>query len=107
MSPVRNAAYVYVPDELRETIPKLYTTDGDRDPTVWVKLFTPDSNWTWYVIEWDGDDKCFGFVVGHAAELGYFLLSDISCARGALGLPAERDLYFSPCPLSAVRASHE
>jgi hypothetical protein len=106
MSPVRNAAYTYVPDELRATIPKLYTSDGERDPTVWVKLFTPDSNWTWYLIEWDGDDLCFGFVVGHEQELGYFSLAEIDGVRGGLGLPVERDLYFTPCPLSSVRQRH-
>jgi hypothetical protein len=107
MSPARNEAYVYVPEELHDRIPKLCTTEDDRDPTVWVKLFTPDSSWTWYVIEWDGEDLCFGLVSGHDVELGYFALSDISCARGALGLPVERDLYFNPCPLSAARAQHE
>jgi hypothetical protein len=106
MSPVKNAAYTYVPDELRATIPKLYATDGESDATVWVKLFTPDSNWTWYVIEWDGDDLCFGFVVGHEQELGYFSLAEIDGVRGGLGLPVERDLYFTPCPLSGVRQRH-
>jgi hypothetical protein len=102
----RNAAYVYIPDELRETIPKLYTADGDPDPTVWAKLFTPDSIWTWYVLEWDGNDLCFGFVVGHEQELGYFSLDEIGGVRGGLGLPVERDLYFEPCPLSKVRERH-
>lgn len=106
MSPARNAAYTYVPEEMRTTIPKLYTTDGESDPNVWVKLFTPDSIWTWYVIEWDGDDLCFGFVVGHDQELGYFSLAEIDGVRGGLGLPVERDLYFTPCPLSNVRLRH-
>jgi hypothetical protein len=102
---MNTATYVYIPEELRGKIPPLYATEELPDPTVWVKLFTPDSNWTWYITEFDGDDTCFGYVVGFDAELGYFLLSDIACARGKLGLPVERDLFFSPCPLSAVRAS--
>ena len=106
MSPARNAAYTYVPEEMRTTIPKLYTTDGESDPNVWVKLFTPDSIWTWYVIEWDGDDLCFGFVVGHDQDLGYFSLAEIDGVRGGLGLPVERDLYFTPCRLSNVRLRH-
>jgi hypothetical protein len=92
---------------MRESIPKLYATEGHSDPTVWIKLFTPDSNWTWYLIEWDGQDLCFGLVSGHDIELGYFLLSDVSHARGPLGLAVERDLYFKPCPLSVARAQHE
>src|SRR5262245_53373656 len=107
MSPVRNAAYTYIPDELRESIPKLYGTEGDSDPTIWIKLLSPDSICTCYLLEWDGDDSCFGFVVGHEQELGYFSLAEIGRARGGLGLPVERDLYFAPCPLSAVRARHE
>ena len=106
MSPVRNAAYTYVPEDLRSTLPKLYATEGESDPTVWLKLFTPDANWSWYVIEWDGEDLCFGFVVGHDQELGYFSLADIREVRGGLGLPVERDPYFTPCPLSAVRHRH-
>ena len=106
MSPVRNAAYDYIPDELRASIPTLYGTESERDPNAWVKLFTPDSNWTWYVVEWDGEDLCFGLVSGHEVELGYFSLAEIRDVRGGLGLPVERDLYFSPCPLSNVRARH-
>ena len=106
MSPVRNAAYTYVPEDVRPTLPRLYASEGESDPTVWLKLFTPDANWSWYVIEWDGEDLCFGFVVGHDQELGYFSLADIREVRGGLGLPVERDLYFTPCPLSAVRQRH-
>ena len=99
-------AYVYIPEDLRPKIPPLYATEKDPNPTAWVKLFTPDSSWSWYVIEYDGDDTCFGWVVGHARELGYFLLSDIACARGQLGLPVERDLFFHPKPLAEVKTDH-
>jgi hypothetical protein len=102
---MNTATYVYIPEELRGKIPPLYATEQQANPTVWVKLFTPDSSWTWYITEFDGEDTCFGYVVGFEAEMGYFLLSDITCARGKLGLPVERDLFFSPCPLSAVKAS--
>jgi len=104
---MNTAAYVYIPDELRAKIPALYATERNPDATAWVRLFTPDSSWTWYVVEYDGDDTCFGYVEGHAKELGYFLLSDIACARGRLGLPVERDLFFTPRPLFEVRARHE
>lgn len=33
-------------------------------------------------------------------EWGYFVLSELSEARGPLGLPIERDLYFKPGPFS-------
>lgn len=59
-----------------------------------VKWFTPDSNWTWYVSEFDGIDRCFGVVRGHEAEFGYFSLREIKAVRGPLGLPVERDRHF-------------
>ncbi len=98
-----NTAYDLLPGDLREKLPRLYATENDRDPMVQVKLFTPDSSWTWYVTEFDGDDICFGYVDGFCGEYGYFSLREIQSVRGPLGLPVERDLYFTPCPLSKVR----
>ena len=45
----------------------------------------------------------FGFVVGLEKEWGYFRLSELLSARGGLGLPIERDLYFTPRVFSQVR----
>lgn len=104
---MKREAYVYIPEELREKIPKLYGAEHESSPMVWVKLFTPDSSWTWYITEFDGQDTCFGFVVGDFPELGYFSLSEIARVRGPLGLPVERDLYFEPKPLEEVRAKHD
>lgn len=95
-----------VPAELRDTIPKLYATENEADPLVVVKWFTPWTSWTWYVLEFDGKDICFGYVVGHEAELGYFSLREISELQGPAGLRVERDLFFEPKPLSAVKARH-
>lgn len=88
---------------IAKKLPKLYSQDNNPDPMLVVKFFTPDSNWTWYAIEFDGEDTFFGYVEGFEAELGYFSLSELSNARGPLGLPIERDLYWHPKPLSAVR----
>lgn len=74
-----------------------------------VKLFTPDSQWTWYITECgeEGDpDSCFGFVVGFEPELGYFSLAELREARGSLGLPIERDLHYKPEPLAIVVERH-
>lgn len=83
-------------------IPRLYEADGQEDPIIHVKFFTPDSNWTWYATEFDGEDTFFGLVVGHFAELGYFSLSELEAARGPMGLKIERDLHFEPTPLSEI-----
>ncbi len=72
-----------------------------------VKFFTPDSNWTWYASEFDGEDIFFGLVVGFEIELGYFSLSELEAARGPLGLPIERDRYFEPTTLRQLKELHD
>lgn len=84
----------------RKALPKLYSQDGKgMDAIAHVKFFTPDSNWTWYATEFDGEDLFFGLVDGFERELGYFSLSELQTVRGAFGLPIERDRYFTPKPL--------
>ena len=72
-----------------------------------VKFFTPDSNWTWYASEFDGDDIFFGLVIGFVAEFGLFSLSELEEARGPLGLPIERDKHFEPKPLRELREHYK
>jgi hypothetical protein len=92
-----------LPDEIARTIPPLYSTENEKDPIVRVKFFTPDSSWTWFVTEFDPDERqCFGLVIGLERELGYFSLDELEEVKGPLGLPIERDLYFEPQPLSKV-----
>ena len=89
--------------ELARKLPPLYATEEHADPIVQCKFFYPDFHWTWYGIEFDGEDLFFGFVDGDFPELGYFRLSELQAHRGKLGLPIERDYFFEPCPLSALR----
>ena len=79
-------------------IPKLYETEDKEieDKLIHAKLFTPWTNWTWYVIECDGEDQCFGFVKGHEAEFGYFSLKELASIEGPFGLKVERDIHFQP-----------
>lgn len=89
--------------EIIAQLPVLYAQEQANDPIAYIKFFTPDSQWTWYVLEFDGEDLFFGLVQGFAEELGYFSFSELSEVRGPLGLPIERDLYFKPTPLSKLR----
>ncbi len=96
--------------EIEKKLPKLYSQEHVRDPVCKVKFFTPDSSFTWYVIEGgkqeDGDWLLFGKVISHICpegELGYVSLSELESVRGPLGLPVERDLFFSPTPLSECK----
>src|SRR5947208_12151440 len=92
--------------ELREQLPPLYSQEHVEDPLVSCKCFAPDSQWTWYCLEFAGEGVFGGLVVGFEQELGYFRLSDLLHARGPLGLSIERDLHFSPMRLSAVKKAH-
>jgi len=94
-----------VPQTLLSDIPDLYATEGSTNPLCYVKLFTPDSNWTWYIIEFSKEDRntCYGYVQGLESELGYFTLGELENVHGALGLGVERDLYFKPTSLSTIK----
>lgn len=90
--------------ELRRKIPPLYSQEHESDPIVHCKFFTPDSNWTWYVLELDPEEgRFFGLVDGHEVELGYFSLEELETVTGPMGLHIERDLYFRPRRVSEVR----
>ena len=94
--------------ELGEKIPGLYANDGAEDPDAvlaHVKLFTPFSNWTWYVTEWDAETgECFGLVQGFEEELGYFSLDELAEVTVLGGVPAvERDLFWKPKTLGEIR----
>jgi Protein of unknown function (DUF2958) len=93
--------------ELRQQLPPLYSQEAVADPLVICKFFTPDAQWTWYALEFDGEDVFFGWVVGFEQELGYFRLSELESVRGPLGLQIERDVYFPPTRLSEVKRLHE
>lgn len=86
---------------IAKKIPTLYQQDGKgEDAIAYVKLFTPDSNWTWYITEMNPETgECFGLVYGHEREFGYFSLSELETIKGPLGLPVERDRFFDPTPV--------
>lgn len=93
-----------IPKEILKTIPPLYATEEQKNPTVQVKLFTPDSNWTWYILEYDPEQKLlFGLVDGHEQELGYFSLTELEELTGPLGLHVERDTSFEAISLDEVK----
>lgn len=75
------------------------------DPKPVVKLFTPDGACTWLLTELDPEDPDIAFGPCDLGmgflELGSVRISDLQSVRGALGLPVERDVFFTPtCSLS-------
>ena len=98
-----NRGHQMMTKELSSKIPKLYSQEEVSDPTVVAHYFTPYGRGDWFVIEWDGEDMMYGLADLGYPELGYFSLSELESAyRGGLPL-VERDLYWTPVPLSEVR----
>ena len=92
--------------EIRKSLPPLYSTDGQGDEViVRAKYFTPAANWPGYATEFDGDAPFFGLINGFAAELGRFSVKTWEALRGPMGLPIERDRYFTPKTLGEVKAA--
>ena len=94
-----------IPQTLLSDIPDLYETEEQLDPLCYVKLFTPDSSWTWFIIEFSKADRstCYGYVQGLESELGYFTLEELESVHGPLGLKIERDLSFNPTQFSSIK----
>jgi len=93
-----------IPQELKKKIPKLYETEGTKDPIVYVKLFI--DGWTWYITELSIDDNlAFGYVISPfcSGELGYFSINELEELKGSLGIGIESDLYFTPTQLSDIK----
>ena len=74
--------------ELRAQLPDLYAQDGKGgEAIVYAKFFAPDSSqWSWFTLEFDGEDTFFGLVDGLERELGYFSLAELQRVRGPMGL---------------------
>lgn len=93
-----------VTKELAKKLPKLYDTEHEplEDKIAVVKFFHPASSWTWYGIEFDGEDLFWGLVSGHEKEFGYFSLAELSKVVDPLGLKVERDIFFRPTKLKEL-----
>jgi len=101
-----------LPKEIRKKLPPLYAQESKGGKAVvHLKLFTPDSSWSWYITEGapikddrgtEVDFHFFGLVDGHDKELGYVALSELESVRGPMGLPIERDLHWQPKTLGEI-----
>ena len=95
----RRPAYRYI--RATDKLPTLGATREETDPTARVKLFNPTGQGTWYVVEYDPVSRvAFGLVDGFEREAGDFSMTELVDYRGQFGLPIERDLHWSPRPLS-------
>ncbi len=95
-------------EKLAEIIPAIYANEkvADYDTVLArAKLFSPYSNWTWYITEMDAETgHCFGLVEGFERELGYFDLTELAETTVFGDVPAvERDLYWQPRTLGEIK----
>ena len=99
-------------EKLADTIPAIGTTENARDyddVLARAKLFSPYSNWTWYITELERETgQCFGLVEGLETELGYFDLTELAETNVLGGVPAvERDLYWQPMTLREIKGGSQ
>lgn len=106
-------------DQARK-LPALYSTDGKGDAAVaQVKFFL--GAYTWYATEYDAETGTFFGLVDNCnmrdqipeGELGYFTAEELCTtsatvnvfggARGSFRQPVERDVWFAPTTLGAIR----
>jgi hypothetical protein len=87
--------------EILKKLPALYTQEAhdnlEIEMVFYVKLFTPDSNWTWFIAEYDPEKEiAWGYVMGLENEYGTIDIKELKEVRGPFGLPIERDISFDP-----------
>ena len=91
-------------EEIKKQLLPLGSTDSQPDPVAIVKFFNPTGIGTWWACEFDPDS---GIFFGKAdlgyPELGTFSLEELQSYKGQFGLGIERDLYFTPKPLSECK----
>jgi len=80
----------------------LYSQEDEKDPLVVAKFFDPCGSATWYITEYDPEQKlAFGYVTGMTAdEFGYISVVELESIQRPFGLTIERDLYFTQHRLS-------
>ncbi len=89
-------------------LPPLYSQENVADPIAQVKLFNPTGVGTWFLTEYDPEEKiAFGLCHIHEAELGNVSIEELEQFRGRMGLGIERDLHFTPKPISECRKEVE
>ena len=99
--------HLLLTQEIKGTLKPLYNSEKhpEMEAIAQVKFFSPYSQWTWYAVEFDGEDTFFGLVDGFEMEYGYFSYSGLEAVTVFGGVPAvERDCHWSPRPVKEIEA---
>ena len=82
-------------DQLNQLIKNHKEQDGTKEFKAVVKFFNPTGIGTWFLSEYDPENKVFfGLCCLHEKELGYVSIDELKEFRGQLGLGIERDKMF-------------
>jgi hypothetical protein len=82
--------------EIKVQLQKQYQMGSDMEQMVVCKFFNPCGSWSWFAMNFDGDDYIWGIVDGFEVEMGSFSLSELQAYKGPLNIGIERDLQFKP-----------
>ena len=111
VSPLDDNAHILIPDWAE--LPPFYATEDVplAQKQIVLKLFTPDSSWTWLIAEYDPAERlAFGYAYNAAdsigAEWGYIYIPELEAVRGPNGLPVERDIWFNAKPFAATEVAN-
>ena len=78
--------------------------DGTKTFKAVVKLFNPTGIGTWYLSELNPETNvAYGLCEIFEKELGYVSIDELSSYKGAFGLGIERDKYWTPKKLEALK----
>lgn len=85
--------------EILGKLPKLGATSelDAKDIKVPLKLFNPCGAQSWFITEYDSEEKlAFGYVTGmQFDELGYISISELESINLPFGLKIERDIHWN------------
>lgn len=92
--------------KLEDDFKRIGSQEEVSDPIVVAKFFNPVGAGMWLTTEYNPENKTFfGFVSifgDECDEWGNFSLDELESFRGKFGLGIERDLYFTPGPISKI-----
>ena len=94
-------------EELKRQLPPLDAIRHADDPIVHVVFYMPLMDWTWYLMEFDGRGQFYGLEEGDQVKWGMFSLWELQQLRGPFGVEIQRDLDFTPTPLSEIPPRYE
>ncbi len=91
-----------IPENLLKKLPKLKASHRSN-PLARVKLYLPDTEFEWYITEYDGADICYGLVSLITIYKGRFSLTELKAMESLSSRATlKRDENFSPTRLNAV-----